>query len=116
MRKIIISLLFAVSVSCSVPPATDPQQPNILCLVCEDISPFLGCYGDPVALTPNLDRLAAEGIRFNRMYSVYGVCAPSRNSLITGMYPSSIGGGNMRTGNKRQVENVPYSLQISPYE
>ncbi len=95
---------------------TADHRPNILCLVCEDISPFLGCYGDPVALTPNLDRLASEGIRFTHMYSVAGVCAPSRNALITGMYPSSIGGNNMRTGNRRRVENVPDSLQIPPYE
>jgi arylsulfatase A-like enzyme len=69
-----------------------------------------------VALTPNLDRLAGEGIRFTHMYSVAGVCAPSRNALITGMYPSSIGGNNMRTTNRRRVENVPDSLQIPPYE
>ena len=92
------------------------DPPNILCLVCEDISPYLGCYGDPVALTPHLDRLAEEGIRFTRMYSVSGVCAPSRNALITGMYPTSIGGNNMRTTNRRRVENVPDSLQIPPYE
>jgi len=92
------------------------QSPNILCLVCEDISPYLACYGDPVALTPNLDQLASEGIRYTRMYSVSGVCAPSRNALITGMYPSSIGGNNMRTGNRRRVENVPDSLQIPPYQ
>jgi N-sulfoglucosamine sulfohydrolase len=92
------------------------DQPNIVCLVCEDISPFLGCYGDPVALTPNIDRLAEEGIRFDRMYSVSGVCAPSRNALITGMYPTSIGGNNMRTGNRSKVENVPDSLQVPPYE
>ena len=116
MRKILIILFFAASVSCSSPSVKEPQQANILCLVCEDISPYLGCYGDPVALTPNLDRLASEGIRFNRMYSVYGVCAPSRNSLITGMYPNSIGGGNMRTSNIRWVRNVPDSLQIPPYE
>ena len=92
------------------------HPPNILCIVCEDISPFLGCYGDPVAKTPRIDHLAAEGVRYSRMYSVSGVCAPSRNALITGMYPGSIGGNNMRTTNKRRVENVADSLQIGPYE
>lgn len=106
------------SVRCIEDPdeKSELQAPNILCLVCEDISPFLGCYGDPVAITPNLDRLASEGIRYTRMYSVSGVCAPSRNALITGMYPTSIGGNNMRTGNKMKVENVPDSLQLPPYE
>lgn len=116
MRNIIVILLFAVSFSCSSPKKRALQQPNILCLVCEDISPYLACYGDSVALTPNLDKLASEGLRFTRMYSVYGVCAPSRNSLITGMYPNSIGGGNMRTGNRRVVANVADTLQIQPYE
>jgi len=103
--------------SCSRPEQKQAEaHPNILCLVCEDISPYLGSYGDPVALTPNLDRLAAEGIRFTHMYSVAGVCAPSRNALITGMYPSGIGGNHMRTGNRREVENVPDSLQVPPYE
>lgn len=115
MKKILTLILFPLLFSCGSRVEKE-FQPNILCLVCEDISPYLGCYGDPVALTPNLDKLAAEGIRFNRMYSVYGVCAPSRNALITGMYPASIGGGNMRTGNKRPVINVPDSLQIPPYE
>lgn len=89
---------------------------NILCLVAEDISPYLGCYGDSVAYTPNLDWLANEGIMFTSMYSVSGVCAPSRNALITGMYPSSIGGNNMRTNNSLYIENVADSLQVSPYE
>jgi len=92
------------------------QAPNIICIVCEDISSLLGCYGDKVALTPNLDKLASEGVRFTNMFSVAGVCAPSRNSLITGMYPSGIGGNNMRTSETRRVANMPDSLQIPPYE
>ncbi len=65
-------------------------QPNFLFLVTEDISSLLGCYGDSVAYTPTLDKLAAEGVIFTNCYSVAGVCAPSRNSLITGMYPTSL--------------------------
>ena len=117
-RKILhIGLMGILCCSCAdQAPAVQDQRPNIICLVCEDISPYLGCYGDPVALTPHLDQLAEEGIRFTRMYSVSGVCAPSRNALITGMYPSGIGGNNMRTGNRRKVENVSDSLQVPPYE
>ncbi|TCO06058.1 sulfatase family protein [Natronoflexus pectinivorans] len=73
-----------------------PFRPNILVISCEDISPFLGVYGDPVAQTPRLDQLAAEGIKFTSMYSNNGVCAPSRASLITGMYPTAIGANHMR--------------------
>jgi N-sulfoglucosamine sulfohydrolase len=71
-------------------------QPNILCVVCEDISPFLGCYGDKVANTPNLDKLSEESIRYQHMYCTVGVSSPSRAALITGMYPTSIGANQMR--------------------
>ncbi|ASB49387.1 sulfatase family protein [Alkalitalea saponilacus] len=73
-----------------------PFRPNILVISCEDISPFLGVYGDPVAQTPRLDQLAAEGIKFTNMFANVGVCAPSRASLITGMYPTAIGANHMR--------------------
>lgn len=112
----LVFLLLISSCKTQQDQTSSKPQPNILCLVAEDINPFLGCYGDPVAYTPNLDQLAEEGIRFTHMFSVYGVCAPSRNSLITGMYPNSIGGGNMRTSNKNPVLNIPDSLQIPPYE
>ncbi|MHC4249552.1 MAG: sulfatase family protein [Planctomycetota bacterium] len=71
-------------------------RPNILWISCEDISPHLGCYGDRFAKTPNLDKLASEGIRYTRAYTVAGVCAPSRSGIITGMYPSTLGSQHMR--------------------
>lgn len=73
------------------------ELPNILCITCEDISPFLGCFGDNIAKTPNLDALAAEGVKYTHLFACAGVCAPSRFSLITGMYPSSSGANHMRT-------------------
>ena len=84
------------------PPASLPaaERPNILWITCEDISPDLGCCGDAFAVTPNLDRLAARGVRFTNAFSVSGVCAPSRSALITGMYPTTIGSHHMRTSNK----------------
>ncbi len=81
-----------------LPPST-PQNlsPNILWISCEDMSPHLGCYGDTTVPTPNIDRLAREGIRFSNAFCTAGVCAPSRNAIITGMYQTSTGGHNMRT-------------------
>ncbi|PHN05876.1 sulfatase [Flavilitoribacter nigricans DSM 23189 = NBRC 102662] len=73
------------------------QDYNILWITVEDMSPRLGCYGDGTVSTPNIDRLAREGIRYNRAFATYGVCAPSRHSLIMGMYPSSTGAMAMRT-------------------
>ncbi|UCE49722.1 MAG: sulfatase-like hydrolase/transferase [Phycisphaerales bacterium] len=83
-----------------------PHRPNILWISCEDASPDLGCYGDDYADTPNLDRLAAEGCRYTNAFVPYPVCAPTRSSIITGMYPSTIGSMHMRT-NLRGYETVP---------
>ena len=83
-------------------------------MVCEDISPRLGSYGDPVALTPVLDRFAREGVRFTRMFSSSGVCAPSRAALITGMYATAIGANNMRTSTKDLPDHAPYEAVPPP--
>jgi arylsulfatase A-like enzyme len=77
------------------PAAT--QRPNILILMAEDLSAHLGAFGDPVARTPNLDRLAAQGVRFPNTFTTAGVCAPSRASLITGVHQISLGAQHMRT-------------------
>jgi len=74
------------------------EKPNILWISVEDISPLLEAYGDKTIKTPNIDRLAKEGITFTNAFATAGVCAPSRSSIITGMYPVSIGTHNMRTG------------------
>ena len=74
-----------------------PARPNVLWITCEDISPLLGCYGDPVATTPNLDRLAAQGVRYNNAFSTASVCSPSRSCLITGMYATSLGTQHLRS-------------------
>ena len=72
------------------------EQPNILWVSCEDTSPDLGCYGDSNAVTPNIDRLATQGVRYTNVYANAGVCAPARSGIITGMYPTTIGTNHMR--------------------
>lgn len=72
-------------------------RPNIVLIVVEDLSPRVGAFGDPVAQTPHLDRLAGEGVRFTNVFTSAGVCAPSRAALITGMHQASIGAQHMRT-------------------
>ncbi len=72
------------------------QRPNILVVTCEDISPYLGCYGDKVAKSPNLDSFSSEAIRHTNMYTTVGVSSPSRYSLITGRYSSVDGANYMR--------------------
>ncbi len=79
------------------PRAMASERPNILWLSCEDTSPDLGCYGDAYAHTPNLDRLAREGALYRYAFATYPVCAPSRSSIITAMYPATIGTHHMRS-------------------
>ena len=74
-----------------------PSKPNILWISAEDLSPDLGSYGDAYARTPNLDRLAREGLRYTNAFAVAPVCAPSRSAIITAMYPTSIGTHHMRS-------------------
>ena len=94
-------------------------QPNILWITCEDMSPRLGCYEDPIARTPTIDKLASEGIRYTNAYSISGVCAPSRSALITGMYPTTIGSMHMRTMTRTSaIDKItdPELLAIPTYE
>ena len=75
----------------------DSERPNILWITCEDISPHLGCYGDRFAITPNLDALAREGVRYTRTFAAASVCSPARSCLITGVYPTSLGTQHLRS-------------------
>lgn len=77
--------------------AQPSERPNILWIVSEDNSPLIGAYGDEFATTPNIDRLASEGVRYTNAFATVPVCAPSRSTLITGMYPSSVGTLHMRS-------------------
>lgn len=77
--------------------STHAAQPNVLLIIGEDTGIHLGCYGDPDAQTPHLDRLAAEGLRATKAFTHCPVCAPSRSGLVTGCYPYSIGSHQMRS-------------------
>jgi N-sulfoglucosamine sulfohydrolase len=86
-------LLFGLHAAAAV-----PARPNILWLVSEDnTANYVGAYGDQLARTPNLDQLARTGVTFDRAYSTSAVCAPTRASIITGMYSSSLGTQHMRS-------------------
>lgn len=67
------------------------ERPNVLFLISDDLNTRIGCYGDPQVKTPNIDRIAARGVRFEHAYCQYPLCGPSRNSMLTGLYPNSTG-------------------------
>src|SRR5690606_23443325 len=104
MRYLGILVLF---ISCTRP---EPQLslPNILWITSEDNSPFLGCYGDTYATTPHLDSLAARGFLYTHAYANAPVCAPARNTILTGVYANSGGNQHMRS-------NYPVSEKIRTY-
>lgn len=98
--------LFACAVACllvasdaSACPAAGecPARPNLVWIVADDMGDEIGAFGDPLARTPNLDQLAAEGMRFTNAFATSGTCAPSRATLLTGMYATSIGAHHMRS-------------------
>jgi len=97
-----------------MPSAQD--RPNILWLVLEDMSPTLPPYGDTTIETPNISRLATEGVTYANVYSPSGVCSPSRASLALGMYPSSVGANHMRTSSHTKVTGLPAYEAVPPAE
>ena len=83
------------------------DRPNILWLVAEDLGPYLPPFGDSTITTPNVSRLAEEGVVYPNLFSTSGVCAPSRAAICTGMYPSSIGANHMRTNSNMDETGLP---------
>lgn len=117
MRNYLLVLVFALFQACTAaqnpvaaPVTTEPARPNIILITAEDLSPRVGFMGDPVAVTPNLDRLAVQSIAFTRAFTTAGVCSPSRAALITGVHQQTLGAHNMRTSSygENMEEGAPY--------
>ncbi|WP_153558330.1 sulfatase [Roseimaritima sediminicola] len=87
-RLILVAIL---AIAAGPASAAAPQRPNVLMILVDDLKPALGCYGDTTAQTPNLDALAARGMRFDRAYCNQAVCAPSRFTLMLGAHSTSTG-------------------------
>src|SRR5262245_1410890 len=90
-------LLAALALGAAPPAARPAERPNVLWLIAEDFGPHLGCCGTPQVWTPNLDRLAANGVRYTRFFTTCPVCSPSRSALMTGMYQTTIGAHHHRS-------------------
>jgi iduronate 2-sulfatase len=83
---------FVLSLGCIAgTPAAAAEKPNVLLICVDDLKPLLGCYGDATVQSPSIDRLAARGVLFERAFCNQAVCAPSRNALMTGLRPTTLG-------------------------
>jgi len=91
IRLVLLGIVLWGGLAGSVVTAAADDRPNVLFIVSDDLNNMLGSYGDQLARTPHLDRLAARGVRFERAYCTFPLCAPSRNSYLTGLYPNSTG-------------------------
>lgn len=105
-KQLFLLCLSLVLLSCT---EKKDVKPNILLLIAEDISPMLGCYGDNFASTPSLDNLASDGIVFTKALTTAPICAPSRSTLASGLYATSLGTQHLRS-------DVPFpaSLETLP--
>jgi arylsulfatase A-like enzyme len=97
-KRLFLCLFLLLSFNCFSQTKSNQDLPNILWIVSEDNSAiYTGCYGNTFATTPNIDKLASEGFLYTHAYCPNAVCAPSRNTILTGVYASSNGHENMRS-------------------
>lgn len=106
-QRLLLCLATAASFLAVISPAQAqaPKKPNILWIIAEDMGPHWACYGTKEVTTPNLDRLARQGVRYTRFYTTAPVCSTSRSAFMTGMYQTTIGAHNHRSH-----RNVPHRL------
>ncbi|PQO30291.1 sulfatase [Bremerella cremea] len=115
-----LSVLLLVVISCHWVAAQEKDEaprPNILWITSEDNGPELGCYGDSYADSPNIDSIAAKGMRYKRAWSNAPVCAPARTTIISGIYPPATGAEHMRSNTvlPADVHMFPYYLHEAGY-
>ena len=99
-------------------PAFGAERTNVLLIAVDDLKPMLGCYGDATIKSPNIDQFAKRGVLFERAYTNQAVCAPSRNALLTGLRPQTVGiydlGTNFRKA-KPDAVTLPQSFRNAGY-
>ncbi|WP_281990623.1 sulfatase family protein [Aquimarina aggregata] len=115
--SILLFSIISISFSYNTSPKKEKKKKryNILWILAEDLSPFMGCYGDTINkdATPVIDKLASEGVMFNRAYTTAPVCSASRSALITGVMQTTTGTHNHRSSRTTDEEIVPEELRIN---
>lgn len=100
-------MVFIAGAALDIDRAEAATNPNVLLIISEDNGLQFGCYGDATVSTPNVDRLASEGVRFENAYVTQAVCSPSRSSIYTGLYPHQNGQLGLATHLFTTVGNPP---------
>ena len=103
-----LRILFSIFALACATFVSSARKPNVLWISAEDINAHLGCYDDPHAITPHLDKLATEGMRYTHAFTTAGVCAPCRSGIITGMYQTTLGTQHMRGDAQLPPEVRPF--------
>jgi N-sulfoglucosamine sulfohydrolase len=115
MKYLAFFLLLSLVIGCS-PKTNEQQQPNIILIIGDDISwDDIGCYGNTGVHTPNIDRLASEGLKFNNAFLTSSSCSPSRCSIITGRYPHNTGAAELHTPLPKYLKLFPELLRAKGY-
>lgn len=112
MKKSLFLSAFLLVCGASMLVASEQNRPNVLMICVDDLKPMLGCYGDQTVKSPNIDRLARRGVVFERAYCNQAVCAPSRNTLMTGSRPTTLGIYNLGTNFRKAV---PDAVTLTQY-
>lgn len=102
--SILLLILFGLFTTCQ----QQAERPNILWITIEDLTPMLGCFGDQVARTPNIDRLADSGVKYTNAYATAAVCSPARSCLLTGVFATSLGTQHLRSDTRVPDTIVPF--------
>lgn len=111
-RMVVLGLVVLTVGSSFAGAAKQPEKPNVLFIVADDLNVDLACYGHPVVKTPNIDKLRERGMVFERAYSQYPLCNPSRNSFMTGLYPGTSGCLDNGMNIREAVPDVVTLLQL----